>query len=244
MTILDCRPASGRPTDLVAPGRIGVTDLPSQPGVRVLTIDRPEARNAFTRSMYAEFADALLDAAADDSVKVVLVTGAGTAFCAGDDPSQGSAAAAEATIDTVAAFDKPLVAAVNGVAVGWGLLLLAHADIVIVAESARMMAPYVQLGTPLEAGASCLFPMRLGWQRAAALLLTGEWISAEDAVESGLALEWTADAALLLTATRFAGRIAMASVDSLRGIKALMHCWQRPQVDAAIRVERAARRAD
>ena len=88
----------------------------------------------------------------------------------------------------VVAFDKPLLAAVHGVGVGLGCTLLGHVDLVLMDEEARLRAPFAEMGVPPEAASSWLLPERMGWQRAAALLLASEWIDADQAVEAGLAL--------------------------------------------------------
>jgi enoyl-CoA hydratase/carnithine racemase len=201
--------------------------------------------------MYDAFADAMRSAGDDDTVRVVVVTGAGSAFSAGQDLAELAAIAEgvgvggspgngfPAMIETVVGFDKPLVMAVNGPAVGWGFTMLAHADLVFVAESARMKVPFAEFGVPPEAASSYLFAARLGWQRAAAVLLTGDWVSARDAVEWGLALDCVPDAELMSATLRMAGRIATASGPALRSIKALMQSWQRPLVHAALAAESA-----
>lgn len=221
-------------------------------GVRLITFDRPGARNAFTTAMYKDAAGVLDEAADDDDVRVAVITGAGTAFTAGQDlrelaelaqsgPDGDAAAAAAdgfpALLDAVGRFDKPLVAAVNGAAVGLGFTLLAHADLVFVAESARLRVPFAEYGVPPEAASSYLFPQRLGWQRAAHVLFTGDWVSAAEAVEWGIALRSFPDGELLPEALQESARIARATVPALRGIKRLMQAWQRPLIQEALAAE-------
>ncbi|MCL2582555.1 MAG: enoyl-CoA hydratase-related protein [Streptosporangiales bacterium] len=224
----------------------------ASPGVRLITFDRPEARNAFDLAMYAEAAAAFGEAAADDSVRVIVMTGAGAAFTAGQDLRELAALARAsdgdgardmaalgfpALLNAVTALDKPLIAAVNGAAVGLGFTLLAHADLVYVAESARLRVPFAEYGVPPEAASSYLLPQRLGWQRAAQVLFTGDWVSAADAVEWDIALRACPDDELLGVALTEAARIARASLPALRGIKRLMQAWQHPHVDAALSAE-------
>jgi enoyl-CoA hydratase/carnithine racemase len=223
---------------------------PEAGGVRLITFDRPEARNAFDTAMYAAAASAFDEAAGDDRVRVVVMTGAGPAFTAGQDLRElaalaqsdlsGGHAAAHGfprMLDAVTRFDKPLVAAVNGAAVGLGFTLLAHADLVYVAESARLRVPFAEYGVPPEAASSYLFPQRLGWQRAAEVLFTGDWVSAAQAVEWGLALRAYPDDELLPAALGEAARVARGSLAALRGIKRLMQAWQQPHVAAALQAE-------
>ena len=118
-------------------------------------------------------------------------------------------------IDTVAAFEKPLIAAVNGLGVGIGLTVLLHCDLVLIARGARLRAPFVPLGVVPEAAGSLLMPAVMGGQRAALALYTGEWITADDAVACGLALRVVEPDALLADTMELAGRIATMPVSSL-----------------------------
>src|SRR4029077_10848793 len=156
--------------------------------------------NAFDVAMYRAAADALVAARDDAHVRAVVLTGTGTAFSAGQDLNEmrafasGTAEADGASgfpvlLDIVQSFPKPLLAAVNGVAVGLGFTILAHCDLVLVADDARFKVPFTELGVPAEAGSTYLFPMRMGWQRAAKVLFTSEWLTAEDVVDAGIALE-------------------------------------------------------
>jgi enoyl-CoA hydratase/carnithine racemase len=234
------------PTGETEPGKA----IPGGSGVRLITFDRPEARNAFNTKMYAAAAAAFDEAAADDDVRVVVVTGAGPTFTAGQDLrelaalAQSDLAGTDAKehgfpqlLDAVGRFDKPLIAAVNGAAVGLGFTLLAHTDLVFVAESARLRVPFAEYGVPPEAASSYLFPQRLGWQRAASVLFTGDWVSAAEAVEWGIALRACPDDELVPAALAEAARIARAPVPALRGIKRLMQAWQRPLIQAALAAE-------
>jgi enoyl-CoA hydratase/carnithine racemase len=239
-------------------GLITIRPVPDAAGVRLLVFDRPEARNAFNSAMYDALTAALNDAAADDDVRVVVLTGAGSAFTAGQDLGELAALASgratgteaggghgfPAMLEALVALDKPVIAAVNGAAVGFGFTLLAHLDLVFVGASARMRVPFAEYGVPPEAASSYLFPQRLGWQRAAAVLLTGDWVSAQQAVDWGLALELHPDAELLDAALATAARIASASLPALRSIKSLMQSWQRPAIQAALAVESNAYASD
>lgn len=232
--------------------------VPDAAGVRLLTFDRPAARNAFNSEMYDALTAALREAAADDDVRVVVLTGAGSAFTAGQDLAELAAIAAgraagesvggghgfPAMLEALVGLDKPVIAAVNGPAVGLGFTMLAHLDLVYVGASARMRAPFAEYGVPPEAASSYLFPQRLGWQRAASVLLAGDWVSAEQAVTWGLALERYPDDELLPAVLAQAGRIASASLPALRSIKSLMQAWQRPAVRAALAAESAAYASD
>ena len=201
--------------------------------------------------MYRACADAFAAARDDIGVHVVVITGADGAFSAGQDLKEMQAFA-EGTADTdgasgfpvlldlVQSFPKPLLAAVNGVAVGLGFTILAHCDLVFVADDARLKVPFTELGVPAEAGSTYLFPARMGWQRAARVLFTSDWVSAAEAVDLGLALEVCPNDALLDRTLEVAERIASLSTDSVQAIKRLMVEAQLPHVVDARRREEAA----
>ena len=156
-----------------------------------IALCRPAKKNALTAAMYHAMTGALLTATARDDIACVLFTGDGDAFCAGNDLSdfvQGpdGAAPAMAFIEALAAFDKPLVAAVQGMAVGIGTTMLLHCDLIYAAPDARFAMPFVKLGLVPEAGSSLLAPALLGRAKAAAMLLLGETIGAEEAERAGL----------------------------------------------------------
>lgn len=213
-------------------------ELATADGVAVITLNRPERKNAFDRRQYDDLAAHLDAVAADENLRVAVLTGAGAAFSSGQDLKEmaelaGQAASGSATgnggttgftvlLDALQRFPKPLVAAVNGVAVGIGMTILPYCDIVLVAESARLRVPFSELGVPPEAGSSVLFAELIGWQRAAELLLTSRWIDATEAVDIGLALRRCADAEVLAEATALAREIASKSPYSTRVIKELM----------------------
>jgi enoyl-CoA hydratase/carnithine racemase len=216
-------------------------------GVRLLTLARPHALNAFDSPLYRATGAALDAARADDAVRVVVITGEGRAFSAGQDLDElARLAAGEVSdsgfpvlLDALQAFDKPLVAAVNGAAVGIGFTMLPHCDLVLAAESARFRTPFAEMGVPPEAASSVLFPARMGWQRAAEVLFTSPWLNAHEAVEYGIALRVVSDEMLLTEAVALAGRIATAPLAALRAIKATMLAGRADGVAAAMAREGA-----
>ena len=217
-------------------------DLHLDGSVAVITINRPERKNAFTRSQYEAFGNHLSNVASRDDVHVVVVTGAGGSFSSGQDLKEmaelADAASSGATpdrpdtsgtgtgftvlLDALQHFPKPLLAAVEGVAVGIGMTLLPYCDIVIVGSTARMRVPFSELGVPPEAGSSALLADLVGWQRAAEILLTSRWIDADDAVNYGLALEKVDEGQALSRALDVARTIGEKSPYSTRVIKQLM----------------------
>ena len=227
--------SSGRPTDVpAAPTTVPAVLRTNHYGaVTLLTFDRPEARNAFNHALYCAISDELERAKADDGTNVVVLTGEGTAFCAGQDLIEMTAMARGELVfagghgftrllESLESFDKPLIAAVNGPAAGIGLTMLLHCDIVLVAESARLRVPFAEMGVPPEAGSSALLPAQLGWQKASHLLFTSDWLSAADAVASGLALKTSPDGSLMDEALALATRIASHDGKAMRTTKRLM----------------------
>jgi len=192
--------------------------------VRILRLNRPETKNAFDQALFREGAEELRRAALDDSVRCVVLTGTGHVFSSGMDLAAYSGRPVglgpkdyDLFLDELQSFPKPLVAAVNGAAVGLGFTLLGHADIVIAASSARFRASFVQMGLSPEAGSSWLLPRRLGWQLATDLFLSGRWLSVEEAKANGFVLDVVSDA--LEHAVRYAAGIASAGRESLIATK-------------------------
>jgi enoyl-CoA hydratase/carnithine racemase len=229
--------------------RIAVDDAAS--GVRVITFDRPDVRNAFDTAMYLEVTEALRAADDDDALAAVVLTGRGSAFTSGQDLAEMAAIATGTAVegsgrgfmgllDTVSTLSIPLLAAVNGVAVGLGFTILAHCDLVLIDASARLRVPFAELGVPPEAASSVLFPARMGWQQAARILLTSDWVSADEAVQLGLALKVCEDGTALAETVTLAERIAGHPHAAVRAITTLMRDGQRDLVLAANRREQAA----
>ena len=215
-------------------------------GVLTLTLNRPAQRNAFNSIMWRELRDALREAKADDTVRAVVLTGAGGAFSAGQDLSEMAQATTPAAgspaggahpfgefLDELCAFDKPLIAAVNGVAVGIGLTILLHCDFAYVAEGARLRAPFVTLGVVPEAAASHLLPFVIGWRNSIELLYGDGWLSAARAVEIGLANQLCAPAELLSVAQAKAAEIAALPPEALRHTKRLLLATRDAEVSAS-----------
>jgi enoyl-CoA hydratase/carnithine racemase len=198
---------------------------------RVLRIEiaRPERRNALTPPMYEAIDAALAAAEAEAAVRAVLIHGARDCFTAGNDlrdflenPPVDETSPAFGFIRTLAAFPKPLVAAVNGPAVGIGTTMLLHCDLVYAAPGARFQLPFVPLGLVPEAGSSLLLPAIAGWQRAAELLLLGEPFGPEKALAAGFVTEIVAESELFERARAAALALAGLPPAAVRAAKALM----------------------
>lgn len=198
--------------------------------VCVLTINRPDALNAMNNAAYVAIAAGLERAQSDPSVAVVIITGNGRAFCAGQDLEEMAEIVAgripehafPSMLSTLASFEKPLIAAVNGLGVGIGMTMLAHCDLVLMATDARLKTPFPQLGLAPEAGSSATFIERMGWQNAAYTLLSGRWFSAQECLESGLVWRICEGSKLLEEAHRVAAEIAANPIPSLVATKSLM----------------------
>lgn len=214
-------------------------------GVLTITFDRPRQRNAFNVTMWDETRDALRDAQERDAVRAVIVTGSAGAFSGGQDLGEmanppagiGPDHGFPSFIERLVAFDKPLLAAVNGVGVGIGLTLLLHCDVVYVAEGARLRAPFLPLGVVPEAASTFLLPFIVGWQRAAEILYEADWIDASRAVALGLASRCCSPEELLPALRERAERIARQPLGSLRHTKRLLLATRSDAVRAALQRE-------
>ena len=211
--------------------RMTVLDIEDTAGVRLLTLNRPEAKNAFNEALWNATSDALEAALDDDAIGCVVITGAPGAFSAGADLAemadppeipQGAQRGFYRFMDILERFDKPLVAAVNGVGVGIGLTLLPHCDLVFMARSARLKAPFVNLGVTTEAGSSASLAATMGWHDAAYAIFTASWIDAETALRSGLAWRMSEDDEVVADAMAVAREIGAMPVNALRTTKGLM----------------------
>lgn len=209
--------------------------------VTTIRLDRPEKKNAITLEMYAALSDALDGAAADAAVRAVVLAGARDCFTAGNDlgdfvrAAQGGDAVSGARfLRTLAAFDKPLIGAVAGVAIGIGTTMLLHCDLVYAAPSARFRTPFVDLALVPEAGSSILLPALVGARRAAQLLLLGEQLDAQTALAWGLINGVVDDPDAAAAAA--AGKLATLPPGAMRATKALTRPG-REAVAEAMRVE-------
>jgi len=214
--------------------------------VLLATLNRPKQLNAFNAELFDALAQTFIDAAADDSARVLLLTGAGRAFTAGADltemappgspPKHGFAGLCRAIVD----FPKPFVLAVNGLGTGLGATICGLADFTYMAASARLRCPFSTLGLTAEAGSTFTLPLLMGRQRAGWFLMASEWLSAGDCVGAGLALEVVPDAALLAHARAKAELLAALPPASLAATKRLMLAPLREQLLKSIDAENAA----
>lgn len=221
---------------------MGLLEIIDGDGVRLIRWNRPEALNALNDELWDATAAALVASQADPELRCVVLTGTGRAFTAGQDlgemmtpPDHGDDQlhGYRGLMPVLEAFDKPLLAAVNGLGVGIGATLLPYCDIVWIAEDARLKVPFVTLGVTTEAAGSLLLPQRMGWQAAAHFIFTAGWMSAQEAVAAGLAWKVSAPEALLDEVMAVAREIGAMPVDSLQTTKRLMVAARLDAVRAA-----------
>jgi len=209
-----------------------------------IQLNRPAKKNAMTSSMYVTMADVLDEAARDDQVRAVLWHGAGDSFSAGNDledfvknpPGPGESPQARlmrALID----FEKPLVAAVHGLAIGGGTTMLGHCDFVYAGESTRFQLPFVNLALVPEFGSSYLLPLRCGYLGAAELILLGQPFDASRAAALGIATRVVPDQQVLATARDTAQKLAEKPAGALQACKRLMKRAVREPLEQAMKLE-------
>lgn len=214
-----------------------------------LVMNRPDKRNALTRAMYTALADGLDAAAADPEIRAVLIAGAGGAFTAGNDLGDflaGEAGGGETPVSrflrTLIHFEKPIVAAVSGAAVGVGTTMLLHCDLVYADETARLQLPFVNIGLVPEAGSSLLLPRAVGMARASELLLLGEPFDAAEAARLGVVSAVVPD--VLGHARARAAALATRPAEAVRATKKLLRApadgtaWARAEAEGLVFAER------
>ena len=210
--------------------------------VAIITFNRPQQKNAFNTRMYDEAADALLIAQESPRIGAVVLTGAGDAFSAGQDLGEMATLATHGSkephgfprfMDRLCQFDKPLLAAVNGVGVGIGFTMLLQCDLVYFSTTARLRAPFLPLGVVPEAASSYLLPVVVGWQHAAEILLTADWIDATRAVAMGIGRAVHEPTALLPAALTMAHKIAAQPPGATQATKRLLIGTRSEQIRAA-----------
>jgi enoyl-CoA hydratase/carnithine racemase len=227
-----------------------ILQVDDQNRVRTLTLNRPDVLNAFNEALYEATAEALRMAAEDPDIAVVLLTGAGRAFSAGNDlremqaritdPEMASQGSHFTTmIEVLTRFPKPLICAVNGVGVGIGTTILGYADLVFMSATARLKCPFTSLGVAPEAASSYLLPQLIGRQNASWLLLSSEWVDAHEALAMGMVWKVCEPEDLLAEARGHAEILASRPIPSLIAVKQSIVEPTRPDIAAATERENA-----
>lgn len=219
-------------------------------GVAAITFNRPDVLNAFNRAMASEVRQALSAASADAEVRAVLITGAGRAFCAGQDlaeamPKEGPAPdlgdivarGYNPIVRTIRQLDKPVVCAVNGVAAGAGANLAFGCDFVIAASDASFIQSFSKIGLVPDTGGTFFLPRLVGLARATALMMLGDKVSAQDAVSMGLILRVAESGTLLEDATAFARQLATRPTRGLGLMKRALNASATNGLDEQLALE-------
>ena len=208
-------------------------DVQCDAGVLTLTMNRPQKKNALTQDMYQALADNVVAAQTDADVRVIMITGSGDSFSAGNDmgdfAGRDDAPKQENTLPPVGQFlqailqsEKPIIAAVNGLAIGVGVTMLLHCDLVYASPNATFQTPFVNLGLVPEAGSSLLLPKLIGTQKANDMFLLGTKVSAEEAEKMGLVCSIFAEDTLLDEAGTRAKALAAKAPNAVKLTKGLV----------------------
>ncbi len=209
---------------------------------RTLVLNRPSSLNAFNEELYGLTTAALRQAAAAPDVAVVVLTGTGRAFSAGTDVIEMATRTTEtggppsmfpAMIDELTRFPKPLICAVNGLALGVGVTILGFADLVVMSESARLRCPFTDLAVAPEAGSSYLLPLLVGRQNATWLLMSSEWLDAAECLSMGLAWKVCPPEELITQTMAVASLLASKPIASLVETKRTITVGHRDAIHAA-----------
>ena len=226
-------------------------------GVATLTLNRPDKLNSFTSAMHAEVRDALSRVKEDGAVRCLLLTGAGRGFCAGQDLSDRAVAPGQEMPDlgqsietnynplvrTLRALEMPVIAAVNGVAAGAGANIAFACDLVLAGRSASFIQAFCKLGLVPDSGGTWFLPRLVGTQRAMALAMLGEKVTAEEAERLGMIYKAVDDAELMPAATALARQLATQPTKGLALIKQAIYASTTNTLDEQLDLERDLQRA-
>jgi enoyl-CoA hydratase len=223
---------------MASPNSADILLIGTQDRVRTLTLNRPQARNALSRELRRRFFQALRDAEADDDVDVVVLTGADPVFCAGLDLKElGDTTELPDISPQWPPMNKPVIGAINGAAVTGGLEFALYCDILIASELARFADTHARVGLLPTWGLSVRLPQKVGVGLARRMSLTGDYLSATDALRAGLVTEVIPHDELLPTARRVAASIVGNNQKAVRALLASYHRIDAAQTDAGLWIE-------
>jgi 2-(1,2-epoxy-1,2-dihydrophenyl)acetyl-CoA isomerase len=225
-------------------------------GIARITLNRPDRLNSFTSAMHAELRDALAAVAADKAARVLLLTGAGRGFCAGQDLSDRAVAPGASPVDLGESIENnyrplvlglrslplPVVCAVNGVAAGAGANIALACDIVVAARSASFIQAFCKIGLIPDSGGTFFLPRLVGTARAMGLAMLGDKLTAEQAEEWGLIWKCVDDAELAPTVDALLAQLAQAPTRGLAAIKRAIYGSSTVALEDALTVERDLQR--
>jgi 2-(1,2-epoxy-1,2-dihydrophenyl)acetyl-CoA isomerase len=228
----------------------------SRDGIARITLNRPDRLNSFTTQMHGELRDALSRVAASGDARVLLLTGEGRGFCAGQDLSDRAVAPGGAPVDLGASIEEnyrplvlglrnlalPIVCAVNGVAAGAGANIALACDIVIACKSASFIQAFCRIGLVPDSGGTFFLPRLVGAARAMGLAMLGDKLSAEQAAQWGLIWKCVDDTDLAPTANALLAQLAQAPTGGLAAIKRALHASADNTLEQQLDVERDAQR--
>jgi 2-(1,2-epoxy-1,2-dihydrophenyl)acetyl-CoA isomerase len=223
-------------------------------GVRTFTLNRPEAFNSLTAELKVSFRDALAEASADPTVRAVVLTGAGKAFCAGQDLKEHVAALQSndpapfhtitehynPIVRAITTMPKPVIAAVNGMAAGAGASFAYACDLRVAARSAKFLMAFATIGLTADSGASWTLPRLIGYGRAMELMLLAKPVTADHALQIGMVTEVVDDGAALSTAQELAARMAAGPTTGYAKIKAALLTAASTDLEQALTAENEA----
>ena len=229
----------------------------SEGGIARITLNRPERLNSFNDAMHAELRDALAGVRADASVRVLVLTGAGRGFCAGQDLGDRAVAPGAAPVDLGASIERnyrplvlalrslpiPVVCAVNGVAAGAGANIALACDIVVAAKSASFIQAFCKIGLIPDSGGTYFLPRLVGTARAIGLSLLGDKLAADQAAEWGLIWQCVDDAELAPTVEKLLSALAVAPTSGLAAAKRALYASSGNSLEAQLDLERDLQRA-
>lgn len=227
-------------------------ELAREGAFATLTLNRPDRLNSLVPQLYSDLHDALDELRDDDHVRVVIVTGAGKAFCSGADLKQRAEDLAAGDLDLsesidqrinplirrIRTLDKPVIAAVNGVAAGAGANIALACDIVVAARSAKFIQAFSRIGLASDGGGSYLLPRLVGAARARGLLMLAEPLDAEQAEAWGMIWKCVDDTELMDSARAMAGTLAARPPLALAAIKRELNAGEASTLDRALDLER------
>lgn len=202
----------------------------SKNGVFHIIFNRPEKRNALTRAMYVRIAEGIEQAEKDPNSRIILIHGNGKCFCAGNDLKDfqdldwgtGSPRTTKSWTEMILSAKKPIIAAVHGYAIGVGVTMLLHFDLVYASSSCRFQFPFVNLGLVPEFGSTFNLPALIGYQRAAELFFFGDWFTAEEAEKMGMINRTFLESELIDKVINLAEKLAEKPPEALRKTKELI----------------------
>lgn len=219
-------------------------ELDSQTGVAVLRIDRAAQHNAVNDQMHSELSTLFGDVASDERISAIVLTGAGRTFSVGGDTDPGREyrsssglspiEEAKRIIDSILDLEKPFICAVNGHAIGLGATLASLADVSFTVPGAQFGDPHVHAALPAGNGSAVVWPLLVGVNRAKRLLMAGELLTTDQAVELGLLSEVVAESELMLTAVSYAEQLAALAPQAVRGTKAIINRHLRGASDSML----------